>query len=257
MMTATPTEERHELQVLAGEYALGLLDPRETAAFERAMAEDPGLAGMVGRWEGGLGELAETVDPVAPDPAVWRRVAITVAQLEGAGPLKQQRGGRRRRWGRWWSSPVFWRLSTAAAVAAALALAAYLFVVPTPEPRAPDYIAVLQAEGGEPGWVIQEAADGSLLVTPLRRVEVPEGRALQLWTRLDPAAGMVSLGLVPADASVRLPPAALPFLADGQFFGITLEPATGAPAAGPRGSVLYAGHAVQTPRGGGAPGERR
>jgi anti-sigma-K factor RskA len=107
------------------------------------------------------------------------------------------------------------------------------------------------AQGGEPAWLIQEARDASLLVTPLQPVEVPPGMRLLLWTRLDPAAGMVALGPVPGGASARLPPAAVPFLAGGQFFGISLEPVAGdADASGPTGAMLYAGRIVQPPRAG-------
>ena len=249
----TPADRHEELGVLAGEHALGLLDPRETAAFERAMEQDPDLAALVTYWEERLAELALTVDPARPDPALWRRIAITVAQLEGVGG-PQQRGaaGRRRRWvGRWWSSLPFWRLSAAVAALAALALAAHPFVLPPGPPEAPGYVAVLRAaQGGEPTWLIQEARDDALLVTPLQPVEVPAGMRLRLWTRLDPAAGVVDLGPVPGGASARLPPTDVPFLAAGQFFGISLEPVTGSPGGtpAPTGAMLHAGRLVEPPR---------
>ena len=61
----------------------------------------------------------------------------------------------------------------------------------------PTYIAVLvQPENKTSGWVIQTSHSNQIQLVPLRAVEVPEGKALQFWTKADDWDAPVSLGLV-------------------------------------------------------------
>ena len=83
-----------------------------------------------------------------------------------------------------------------------------------------------------------------MLFVPVSRAEVPADRALQLWAKADDPKGPISLGVVPADRSFRLPAGEVPRLEPGQLFAISLEPAGGSPLGRPTGPVLFAGRVV-------------
>ena len=58
-----------DLDLLAGEYVLGVLAPDERAAVERRLLDNPDLAARVAAWQVRLAPLAEDLAPVTPRPA--------------------------------------------------------------------------------------------------------------------------------------------------------------------------------------------
>jgi anti-sigma-K factor RskA len=104
-------------------------------------------------------------------------------------------------------------------------------------------IAVLLDSEANPG-VIVEALDGDRVrIVPLVDIPVPEGRALEVWTKPDPDGGPVSLGLMRAANEASLGGFDLPSPDADQLYEITLEPASGSPVGRPTGPVLYKGFA--------------
>lgn len=75
--------ERESLQDLAADYALGLLDPEQTAAFEQELAQSPGLQFVVREYREALALLPATTDAPAPAPGLRERV---LSQIGGNGP---------------------------------------------------------------------------------------------------------------------------------------------------------------------------
>ena len=225
-----------ERRALIGEYLLGLLDEPEAAEVRQLLDEDEQAVRMALDWERHFLELSDRLPAQVPSPALWPRIRRSLGLHAKRRPSAL---------GNWWNSLPAWRL-TAAALAVALLVAVLLPLLRSPDIAGQRYTVVLQqpGEAAQPGWVIQVGADGTLQLDPLVADQVPEGRALQFWTLVDPAEGPRSLGLVEAGKPLRLPAEQIGAVQAGQLFELTLEPAGGSPYDRPSGPVLYIGRAV-------------
>jgi anti-sigma-K factor RskA len=245
--TVPPPPPDDDRDALAGEHVLGLLPPEEAAWVERARRDDPQLDAAIRRWQERLLALDGATSPVAPDPALWRRIEASLwAPAPSAAPIPAppRPGLAARLHTTLWSSLRCWRGVGLAAAAAAVALAVVTTVRPPPTPVA---VTVLVARDDQaPGWIVETFADGRTRLLPLTRIDIPADRTMQLWTLRDPAEGPISLGLVPRDVRpfAPEPPGAV---AAGQLFEITLEPATGSPTGRPTGPILFIGRAAVPP----------
>lgn len=219
-------------QELAGEYVIGTLPAASRRELEAALPHDAALREAVAAWEARLLPLTTLVEPVAPSPQLWPRIA---ASLAARRVLPEHTP--------WWNRLGLWRGLAAAGFVAAVAMAVVTVAPPTPGPR---YMVVLASPGNmAPGWVLQQARGASLRLQPLRGGAVPAGRALQLWTKADGWTGPVSLGLVEPGKAVDVSLARLPPLQPNQLFEITLEPPAGSPIGRPTGPILFIGRAVK------------
>ncbi|ERI52713.1 anti-sigma-K factor RskA [Pseudomonas sp. EGD-AK9] len=225
-----------ERRALIGEYLLGLLDGAEADEVRQLLEHDEDAARMALDWERHFLELSDRLPSQAPSPALWVRIRRSLGLHDEPRPSALAN---------WWNSLLTWRL-TAATLAVALLVAVLLPILRSPDIAGERYTVVLQqpGEAAKPGWVIQVGSDGTLLLDPLVADQVPEGRALQFWTLIDPAEGPRSLGLVEAGKPLRLPAEQIGAVQAGQLFELTLEPAGGSPYDRPSGPVLYIGRAV-------------
>jgi anti-sigma-K factor RskA len=225
-----------ERRALIGEYLLGLLDERDATEVRQLLEEDENAARMALDWERHFLELSDQVPAQPPSPALWARIRQTLGlhNEPNTSPLAN-----------WWNSLLTWRL-TSAALAMALLVAVLMPLLRAPDIIGERYTVVLQqpGEAAQPGWVIQVSSDGTLTLDPLVADQVPDGRALQFWTLIDPTDGPRSLGLVEAGQTLRLPAEQIGAVQAGQLFELTLEPAGGSPYNRPSGPVLYIGRAV-------------
>lgn len=235
------TEDRRTLQDLAGEFVLGLLEPDESAAFERRAEREPAAAAAIAEWRDRLLVLDAAAAPVAPPDALWARIddALDEPAAQAAPALAR----RPSRLARFWNDLPVLRGAALAGAAATLALAVFSVATYRDAQRQPQVIAVLLTPDGKPGAVVDVFADGSSYVAPLTDVSVPADRIMQVWTLADPAVGPVSLGLLTEDGSARLRPAALPAPKPRQLYEITLEPDGGSPTGKPTGPILFKGFA--------------
>lgn len=100
--------------LLAGEYALGLMPPRARARFERLMAADAGLERLVAEWIERLAPIDAGAAPVMPSPRVWRAIERET-QLRAAPPAPRVRAGLFEFWpsgaGSAWRPPPWQRRS--------------------------------------------------------------------------------------------------------------------------------------------------
>ena len=216
--------------VLAGEYVLGLLDPREAAALEREARTRPALAAEIVRWEARLAPLLAQVPAVPPPPGLWRRLEASAhgspaTAIPAPRTRTPQRGG--------WNGLTAWRIAASGfAVAAAIAGLALLrpSVLPVP-------VAALQpTAAGAPAIVAELLPDGRLALRPLALLPVAAGHDLELWALPDGASTPVPLGVLPPGGTVL---AAAPHAA-GRLL-VSLEPPGGSPSGLPTGAVLWAG----------------
>src|ERR1700753_669793 len=108
----------HDDELVAAEYALGVLSGVERADAERRLAREPAFARLVSAWNERLAPLAAEIDEISPPPLVWSRIAAALPSQSGA------RSGL-------WSSLVFWRGFglVSALTAACLALVIYFGAV--------------------------------------------------------------------------------------------------------------------------------
>ena len=74
-----------EDELLAAEYALGVLAGADRAAVERRIASERGFASMVADWEQRLAPWAGELDEVSPPPQVWDAIAAALPAAEPPG----------------------------------------------------------------------------------------------------------------------------------------------------------------------------
>lgn len=242
-MSQTPHQPGDEVELLAGEYVLGVLCADEYAAVENQLASDVSLAQAVERWNQRLFALTELVSPVAPDQALWGRIERSLGSAAvRPGPLRTEpRASMPRRRSR---GGGVWRPAALLATAAALVLAVLLGIrQPAVLPAAAVAVAVLDSEDAKPAWVVQVFDDGRVAALPLQAQVVPADRTLEFWTIPEGEAAPRSLGLLPAEGARSFELAAAPVT--GQFFAISLEPSGGSPTGQPTGPILFQGLAAR------------
>jgi anti-sigma-K factor RskA len=242
MSAEDPIGPEGERDLLAAEYALGLLDGEEMASARRLSAADEDFAQAVARWEERLMPLAGEAPAVVPDPAVWDRVRRAIADAPAAGSNVVELKRRLR----------IWRGVAAGAMAVAASL---LLVVGlgrnTQEPtqvaerqpeRAPILMAALASPEEETSLsVAYDGSDRSLVVTP-GRLTGAAGHDHELW--IIPAGGSpVSLGLIRAGESQRLrvPAEVAPHFRAQSAVALSVEPTGGSPTGQPTGPVVASG----------------
>lgn len=218
--------DNNEEQLLAAEYALGLLAPEEAAAFELLLSEDPNFRADFARWAEDFADLTRDIDPVTPPEDVLVRIKqavfvpemtndgfVTVAVNEaGAIPAKGTPAENAPR-----PSPAPSQDTVAdmaqswmqrlgllpwvggGLVAALIVLSVVdfgaLLGVTTP-------VAMATLASADDSLIVEVAysEDGKTLEFNRKVGSAPEGQALQLW--LVPEGGNpISLGVLPDDAS--------------------------------------------------------
>lgn len=227
-------------KILAADYVLGLLSPEDRADAERRLTTDAAFTREVEAWRLRFAEFDETADPVSAGPDLWSRIE----QSTQAGTIQSE--GQPGIWQRLWHSLPALRAASIAAATAAVMFAVVgglsLQYAAREAARKPIYVAVLVDDSTkQAGAVVNAFADGRVEMIPLTEINVPEGRALEIWTLWDRQVGPRSVGLIHRAHSVTLNLDKLPATGPDQLFEITLEPAGGSPVGRPTGPILYKG----------------
>ncbi len=224
-------------EILAGEYALGLLEGVELEQFERKLSRDRALQREVARWQSQFSDLDATAIPQPAPAELWSRIEKSVGSGRTAQAAKPGLADGL------WSSLGFWRGASFAGAAASLFLAAAVSLMAGRATPVPLVVAVLQTDDASPGAIVEAFHDGRVVVVPLKDIQVPEGKALEVWTLFDKARGPVSLGLIDRSRRAQFSTSNLP-ARETQLYEITLEPATGSPIGRPTGPILMKGLAA-------------
>ncbi len=233
MTDLTPAER----DMLAMEYALGLAED-DGGRMDALLRDDPVFAARVAHWRSRFGTLDETAPELAPNEGLWARIEAGLSAAAETPPPRLAPAADSSPLSRLWQNAALWRRAAFASAAAAAMLLALMIVT---APSRPVLIAVLQAEDGKPGAIVEAFADGRVRLVPLERIDVPQGRALEVWTLRDRTEGPISVGLLDRARTMKLDLGKLPPPGTGQLFEITLEPATGSPTGRPTGPVLFKG----------------
>lgn len=228
---------------IAAEFVLGLLDASESEEAEHRLASLPGFANEVAFWRARFAELNDTADELPPTDGLWER--IEYATLEATSP-----SGRRsvvlELIARFWNNLTALRFAAVGGTVAAVALAVFALVALQRgfevEARKPVYVAILIDDASrQTGAIVNAFADGRVEMIPLIDMNVPRGRALQVWTLWNRETGPRSVALLSRARAIRLDLANMPTTSLDQLFEITLEREGGSPTGRPTGPILYKG----------------
>ena len=271
---------------LAAEYALGTLDAEERALVEAMMSVDKEFTVMVEAWEHKLGVLNQMVGSVEPRPEVWDKIRIATGLGEPRAPLVLpdalwpvapevsepatvvdtsnviRLSGEVRRW----RNVATLTTAIAAALVAMIAVGVYqpdllperirpkprtqVVEVKTPPAPAPSaqYVAVLQKDGGSPGFVL--TVDGATRNFWIRKVgaSTEPGKSFELWLISDKLPQPRSLGVVGSGDFTARPVLASydPDLINTATYAVTVEQAGGSPDGKPHSAPVFTGKLIQT-----------
>lgn len=209
--------------VLAAEYALGLLDEVQARALEARMAQDPDLRAAYARWAEHFAGMTDGIPPVMP-PTHLR------ARILGAPSAR----------GSLWARPGLW--GWAAGALAAVLLVWVVYDTSLAPEAGPSLRAEIVAEDRALVMVAGYDAARAELRLDRQAGQAAPGRALELWLIAGEAAP-VSLGVLPDDAQARItvPQALRDRLAAGAVLAVSDEPLGGSPTGQPTGAVLAVG----------------
>lgn len=215
-----------EDELLAAEYALGVLDGAERVTAQRRRERDRGFAALVTAWEERLAPWAGEIEEIAPPSQVWDAIAAALP------PPARQRAG-------FWQNLSFWRgLAVASALAAAcLGVVVYLGAVNRNEPL----VAAIDGGGHYHFVATVDAKRGVIAVVPVAFAADPT-RVAELW--LIPSDGKPRpVGLLQGEriATIALPPSLAALTVSNAVLAVSLEPPGGSPTGQPTGPVIATG----------------
>lgn len=216
-------------ELLAAEYALGVLDGEERRGAENRFETDPAFARLVAAWQDRIGPLAETVEETPAHAEVWRRIE----QRLGPAPARTAKPDS------WWNSLALWRWLTMGASGLAAACLALLLLASAPEPS-PPFVATIAGKDGALFVALIDERDATLSVMPMVSTADPL-HAHELWI-IGKDEQPLSLGVIPRDGlhHVAFPPAHMDRARHGAVLAVSLEPPGGSPTGKPT-TVLGAG----------------
>jgi len=252
-MTQLPDDR--ELDMLAADYVMGLLDSVAEAAADERLETDESFQRAVNGWRKRLGDFDISAPPVTPTAQLWQRIVQSTKADRAAVVPAGMRGATRG--ATLWHNLRFWRVTGLIGTAAALIFAFIAIGSITTSKhlrrdlvalaqRKPVYVAVLVSDATrEVGAVVNAFANGRVELIPLKTIDVPQGRTLQVWTLWDRAVGPKPVGLTGQSRAIDLNLDELPETVANQLFEITLEPEGGSPTGRPTGPILFKGNTAK------------
>ncbi len=239
-----------EIDALAGEYVLGVLDAEQARGVRVRARGDAALAQAIVGWEIRLLPMAAGVQPRDPPGALWHRIEAriavppeepandaplasqpAIAPAYAAGPAARRPGPPRARGVRGWQAATVLGFALAAAFAG-------IAFLPSATPAGVQLAAIAPVGAPQAAFVASARPDGTVVLTALSPADVPSGRDLELWILPPGEKTVAPLGVLPVTGrTLRLQSAP----ATGTQLLISLEPRGGSPTGQPTGPVLYSG----------------
>jgi anti-sigma-K factor RskA len=272
---------------LAAEYALGTLEADERAQVEAMMSVDKDFTVMVQAWEHKLGVLNQMVGSVEPRPFVWDSIRAAIGLAAPQAPLVLPEApetfapvaeppapavdnsnvvvfsARARRW----RNVASITSATAAVLVAMVAVQAFrpdllpegfrpkprtqvveVKTAAAPLPPSAQYVAVLQKDGGSPGFIL--TVDGASRNFTIRRVGAAAelGKSYELWLISDKLQRPRSLGVV-GSGNFTARPVLASYDADivkSATYAVTIEQGGGSPDGKPTSAPVFTGKLIET-----------
>jgi anti-sigma-K factor RskA len=229
--------DEDELEMLAGEYVLGVLDSSERRDVAARRLNELALDAAISRWERRLAPLSAYVAEVPPPQEVWERIERDLA-APPAADLTAALLARARRW----------KIAALASGALAASLAVALISGEIRQNAAPqNFVAVLQKDAASPAFVVSvDLRTRELTVRPVSAV-APAGKSYELWIINDKLGAPQSLGVVQqadftTNDKLRAYP---PEVVKTSLFAVTVEPEGGSPNGKPSAPPVFAGKLIQ------------
>lgn len=224
--------DRDDDDLLAAEFALGLLDESDAATVLQRARADAALSLRIAWWRD---QLAPLIAEIAVDPrdGLWPAIAARLASNDNDGRALRR-----------------WRAGAIGSGVLAAALLLFIGLRPdavAPPPPAPVVVAsaplvgMLGAEG-EPAiaMVSYDDATGMLTVAPAA-LDPGDGDA-ELWV-IPEGGAPISLGVIDRTrpATRTVPEARRALMTPRSTFAVSFEPAGGSPTGSPTGPVVATG----------------
>jgi anti-sigma-K factor RskA len=221
-----------EDDILAAEFALGLLDDAEAASVQSRARTDSVLSLRIAWWRDQLAPLASEVETPAP-AGVWQRIEGQLPGNDNSQSLMQR-----------------WRAAAVASMSMAAALLAFIAFRPDPAPvsmpsEPTPMIAALSGEKGAVVAVTYEPTSGKMIISPT--VLDPGKGDAEMW--IIPEGGKpVSMGIMNAKLTEthNVPMPMRPMVQPGATFAITQEVKGGSPDGNPHGPIVASGKIIST-----------
>lgn len=228
-MTYEQDTDGQDASDLAGEYALGLLEGPERAAFETQLETSSELRENVARWQEHFAALGMDVDEVAPPATLLSHLK---RELWGENKLPWRRRIR------------IWEYGVGGMLAALLVFFVYNLTDFTTQ-TTPVLQAQIENSDGQLQVALALGEGTGLLRIKYSGPEPKAGRSYELWAIAD-GNTPVSLGVLPLErvAALRLSDQQAALVRVGVTLALSDEPSGGSPTGTPTGAVLGAG-AVQ------------
>lgn len=222
--------------ILAAEYALGLLSPDEAAAVEVRLKVDGPLSLRVAWWRDQLSPLVAEAE-VEPAASVWQGIETRLGGNDNAPDRARP-----------------WKWATGGMGAIAAALLAVIALRPEPAPLpvpvetvtpAAPMVASLSGERGMAVTVAYDSSSKRMLVTPVT-LDPGKGDA-ELWVIPVGQAVPVSLGVIDAKlaTSHNIDAVHAALVAPGATFAISQEARGGSPTGAPQGAIVASGKIIR------------
>lgn len=227
-------------------YVLGFMETEERKAFEQALAQHPQLQKQVNNFQNQMLSLSDQL-PTTPAPQLLSaRIERSLDDYQ-AQAIKTKQKNTPQPVGGFWHNLNFWRGFALAGFITTLLLSVQLMQATAPIEPDTRYVAVLVTpQDKSPDWVIQTSQQREIELIPLGAVEIPEGKALQFWTKAEGWNKPVSLGLVKKGQPIKVSVDQLPPLEANQLFELTLENENGSPTGLPTGPIYSIGRGIVT-----------
>ena len=218
----------HNDSLLVAEYALGLLDQSEAAAFEEKLQTDVGLRSDYLNWSEHFAALYEGIDEVAPPPSLKANIqdrlfAELPAQPDSTAPPK--------------SSPWFWPVNWVSSLVLAT-LVGFIFYQSQQTLFEADFTASLVTEDQSLNVMASYDETRNLLQVSSTKAIPATGRSHELWLIAgnNPPVSLGVLSVINGEKIVL--PDDLSAVIVGSTLAISDEPAGGSPTGSPTGDVL-------------------
>jgi anti-sigma-K factor RskA len=232
------------VDLLAGEYVLGVLDADTRREVERRMLADSQLADAVAAWSDRLAPLADDIAAVEPPKELWMRIRNAIAAPATTNTAGRVSAGQRAV--RWWDSVIAWRWIGGGAFAAAACCLLLLFVTGRtvqPQTQPAGYmVSTLTSDNGTSGYVATiDLPNARIVLVPIAKNEAPS-RVPELWM-IAPGEKPLSLGVIQANhtTTISVSAAVIKKMGPQDLLAISLEPPGGSPTGQPTGPVVAKG----------------
>jgi anti-sigma-K factor RskA len=218
-------------QLLAAEYALGLLDGAARGRFAARLAHDPALHQDLRFWQQRFAGLDDEFAETTPPPNIYAQIERRLFPATATPGL--------------WGSLAFWRGLAAAGVVVAVLGVGFGVWAPRAPLTDPQLVAALEAQGSDVKFVaVYNRAAGTINIAAISGAAVPD-KDFELWA-IHGSASPVPMGLLPIDTKSSIPVSAAmqQDMAAGTVFAVSLEPKGGSPTGLPTGPIVAKGAAT-------------